>query len=104
MLETVKLTLQIIMGTEGSCKKVMIKLSPSTATKRENIIELLNQRIPIPPTVLCGHPHPCPSSHLPIQVPQLIIDSESFEFSSSISNVITLTNRDLAINGRIDQI
>ena len=47
MLETVKLTLQIIMGTEGSCKKVMIKLSPSTATKRENIIELLNQRIPL---------------------------------------------------------
>ena len=47
MLETVKLTLQIIMGTEGSCKKVMIKLSPSTPTKRENIIELLNQRIPL---------------------------------------------------------
>ena len=56
-LETVKLTLQIIMGTEGSCKKVMIKLSPSTATKRENIIELLNQRIPYcsltPPALTC---------------------------------------------------
>ena len=102
MLETVKLTLQIIMGTEGSCKKVMIKLSPSTATKRENIIELLNQRIPL--LFSADTLHPCPSSHLPIQVPQLIIESESFEFSSSISNVITLTNRDLAINGRIDQI
>ena len=57
VLETVKLTLQIIMGTEGSCKKVMIKLSPSTATKRENIIELLNQRIPYcsltPPALTC---------------------------------------------------
>ena len=28
MLETVKLTLQIIMGSERSTKKVMIKLSP----------------------------------------------------------------------------
>ena len=96
VLETVKLTLQIIMGTEGSCKKVMIKLSPSTATKRENIIELLNQRIPLLFLPFCS------SSNQ--KCPNLISNYWSFPFSSSISNLNTFTNQDLAINGRIDQI
>ena len=96
MVETVKLTLQIITGTEGSCKKVMIKLSPSTATKRENIIELLNQRIPLLFLPFCS------SSNQ--KCPNLISNYWSFPFSSSISNLNTFTNQDLAINGRIDQI